>query len=70
MDHGRAELRLTQKVDESLDVLNRVQALGIDYTELTETLQREGVAAFAQSFDNLLIELAAKSREDILESAD
>jgi transaldolase len=70
MDHGRAELRLTQEVDQSLDVLNRVQALGIDYPEVTETLQREGVTAFAQSFDYLLKDLAAKSREAILEPAD
>ncbi len=36
----------------------------------TETLQREGVTTFAQSFDNLLKGLVAKSREAIPESAD
>jgi transaldolase len=66
-DHGHAEPRLIQNFDEALNVLNRVQALRIDYVELTETLQREGVTAFAQAFANLLYDLEAKIQKSISE---
>ncbi len=62
-DHGRAAIRLTKDVDNALEVMEQVEALGINYTELTETLQAEGVAAFANSFDSLLKNLEARSSQ-------
>ncbi len=64
-DHGVAEPRLTQNVDAALATMDAVAALGIDYTELTETLQAQGVKAFADAFADLLDNLAAK-RESLL----
>ncbi len=64
-DHGIAEPRLTQNVDTALATMDAVAALGIDYTELTETLQAQGVKAFANAFTDLLDNLAAK-RESLL----
>ncbi|GAB4437411.1 MAG: hypothetical protein Fur0044_34310 [Anaerolineae bacterium] len=60
--HGRAEARLTQAVDEALEIMARIEALGIDYNTLTETLQTEGVTAFAEAFAALLKTLAAKQQ--------
>jgi len=51
-DHGVAEVRLPQGIDEALSQLEQVKALGISYTDLTETLQTKGVASFAASFDD------------------
>jgi len=62
-DHGVAEVRLTRNVEEALAVMERVASLGVDYAELTATLQREGVAAFAKSFDALLQNLEIKRKE-------
>ncbi|HEX9441075.1 MAG TPA: transaldolase family protein, partial [Roseiflexaceae bacterium] len=67
-DHGRAEARLTQGVDEALGLLAQLEALGVDYTALTERLQVEGVESFATSFEALLSNLAARSREILLVS--
>ncbi len=64
-DHGVAEPRLTQNVDAALAEMDAIAALGIDYIELTETLQAQGVAAFAKAFEALLANLAAK-REQLL----
>jgi transaldolase len=62
-DHGQAETTLTKEVDEALETMAKVEALGISYTELTETLQTEGVAAFVKSFEDLLTNLEAKRKE-------
>lgn len=62
-DHGQAALTLTQDVDEALAVIDQIKMLGVDYSALTETLQAEGVAAFAKSFESLLSSLEAKRKE-------
>jgi len=64
-DHGQAEARLTQNVDEALASMEQIKALGISYTELTDTLQTEGVESFAKAFESLLASLASK-REAML----
>ena len=38
-------------------------AAGVDFGDVTDTLEREGVDAFAQSFDDALATLAAKARD-------
>lgn len=62
-DHGIAEPRLTQDVDAALATMDAVAALGIDYTELTETLQKQGVEAFAKAFEDLLANLDEKRKK-------
>lgn len=62
-DHGRAKVSLTRDVDEALNVLSQVKALGVDYTALTERLQSDGVDAFKASFDLLLEDLLRKSKD-------
>ncbi len=64
-DHGRAEARLTQAADEAEAVMAQVAALGISYNDLTQTLQTQGVKAFADAFKALLANLAEK-REKLL----
>ena len=62
-DHGSAAARLTEGVDQALEVLEQVKAIGVDYERLTEKLQVDGVDAFVKSFDALMSVLAAKSKE-------
>ena len=59
-DHGVAEVRLTQGIDEARATLDQLQMLGIDYHDLTEILQTDGVNAFAKSFKDLLKTLETK----------
>jgi transaldolase len=54
-DHG--EVRgdtVTQAVDEAHALLEQLEQVGVDYDDVTETLELEGVQKFAASFDELL----------------
>ena len=62
-DHGRVALTLEQGLDEAEEVFRRVAEAGVDYDDVTETLEREGVEKFADSFTELLDGIRAKSGE-------
>jgi transaldolase len=59
-DHGMAEAKLEQDLDDARDVLKRLEDAGIDYDDVVETLEREGVQKFADSFKELLDGVAEK----------
>jgi transaldolase len=59
-DHGRAKASLEQGLDEAQRVLDGIHELGIDLDEVTEQLQRDGIKAFSDSYDQLLQTLATK----------
>ncbi len=61
-DHGKAAPTLDQGLEEAIDVQHRLAALGIVLYPITETLQDEGVQAFADSYDKLLATLDEKCR--------
>jgi transaldolase len=62
-DHGRAAPTLEQGLDEAEGVFDRLAAAGIDYDDVTDTLEREGVQKFADSFAELLEGIQAKAGE-------
>jgi transaldolase len=62
-DHGRVELTLERGIDEAEEVFRRVAEAGVDYDDVTATLEREGVEKFSDSFAELLDGIRAKSGE-------
>jgi len=62
-DHGRVALTLEQGLAEAKEVLGRIAEAGVDYDDVTATLEREGVEKFADSFAELLDGIRAKSGE-------
>ncbi len=63
-DHG--EVRgdtVTEKVGEARKLLDELAKVGVDYDDVTETLELEGVQKFADSFDELLDEVRVKRGE-------
>jgi transaldolase len=62
-DHGRVEDKLAQGVDEAHAALGALARVGVDYDDVTDTLEREGVEKFSDSFRELLDGIAAKQRE-------
>jgi transaldolase len=62
-DHGRVALTLPQDLDEANEVFRRVAEAGVDYDDVTDTLEREGVEKFSDSFAELLDGIRAKSGE-------
>ena len=59
-DHGVVRDTLTEGVDEARALLAALAEVGVDYDDVVETLEREGVEKFAQSFSELLAGLEAK----------
>jgi transaldolase len=63
-DHGLIDPdALTRGVDEAAAQVENLAKLGIDFDDITAELQREGVVAFSESFDDLLQALDAKISE-------
>jgi transaldolase len=62
-DHGRVELALTQDVDAARKLFEDLAGVGIDYDDVTDTLEREGVQKFSDSFEELLDGIKAKRGE-------
>jgi transaldolase len=59
-DHGQAIPAVTTGVEQAAAALQQLKAHGIDIEAVTTQLKREGVAAFAKSFDGLLAALDGK----------
>jgi transaldolase len=62
-DHGRVARTLDEGLDEAHRVLEQLERVGVDYDDVTATLEREGVDKFAQSFEELLDGVRAKRGE-------
>ena len=62
-DHGTVALTLEDGVDEARRLLDELAAAGIDYDDVTDTLEEEGVQKFADSFEELLDGIRAKRGE-------
>jgi transaldolase len=59
-DHGRPQARLQAEVGEARKLLDELARAGVDYDDLTDTLEREGVQKFSASFEELIAALADK----------
>jgi transaldolase len=59
-DHGECRETLTEGVAEAQALLRELAAAGVDYDDVTDTLEREGVQKFSDSFASLLEGIDAK----------
>jgi transaldolase len=59
-DHGIVRDTLTEGVDDARTLLQQLAEAGIDYDDVTATLEAEGVQKFADSFRSLLEGIDAK----------
>jgi transaldolase len=59
-DHGEVALTLERSLDEARKLFRDLAASGVDYDDVTDTLEREGVQKFIDSFTELLEGIAAK----------
>ncbi|MHB1484216.1 MAG: transaldolase [Saccharofermentanales bacterium] len=53
-DHGSPALRIEEGVEEALEILDQLPALGIDIDKITQQLEDEGIENFNMMFDKLL----------------
>ena len=54
---------ITEGVDEARQVFTDLKASGVDFDDVTATIEREGVASFAKSFNDALATLEKKAKE-------
>jgi transaldolase len=59
-DHGNVALTLEEGIDEARQVFEQLAAAGIDYADVTDTLEREGVQKFIDSFTELFDGIESK----------
>jgi transaldolase len=59
-DHGTVERSIENRTDASSRILEQLVGVGINMRDVTKKLENEGVAAFTQSFDQLLATLQPK----------
>jgi transaldolase len=59
-DHGEPEPRLIAGLQDAERVFAELERVGVDYVDVTDTLEREGVDKFADSFSALMDALEAK----------
>jgi len=69
-DHGSPSLRLDDWIDGARAVFEALQRADVSYEDVTDTLEREGVEKFSDSFAQLLASLEGKlqsltSRESV-----
>jgi transaldolase len=69
IDHTDVENRLELDTQASHLALEQLANYGIDFAEVTERLQEQGVDAFARSFQSMLDSIRSK-RDQILEVSD
>jgi transaldolase len=60
LDHGNVRDSLEEDVDGARRTLKAFGEAGIDYDDVVETLEREGVEKFAKSFQQLFADVEAK----------
>ncbi|MBI5350002.1 MAG: bifunctional transaldolase/phosoglucose isomerase [Chloroflexi bacterium] len=65
-DHGKAEITLTQNVQEASDFMDTLAEAGVNMTEVTQKLEDDGVAAFFKSFDSLLKVIEVRRQAEIV----
>jgi len=59
-EHGEVALTLEKDLDEAHRLFDQLAEAGVDYDDVTDTLEREGVEKFSDSFTELLDGIEAK----------
>jgi transaldolase len=62
-DHGNLARRVDEDVDEAIRVWEELVVVGVDLDDVADKLERDGVASFEKSFDELIDALQAKATE-------
>ena len=61
-DHGKARDALPGTAQAATDVMQQLERAGVDMVQVTKRLEEEGVAAFVDSYEQLLASIEAKRK--------
>ena len=62
-DHGSIEPKLTEGVEDAVKLLDDLREAGLDYEDVTDVLEKEGIQKFADPFNEMLDEIKNKGRQ-------
>ncbi len=62
-DHGNIQPALTDGIEDAVRLLDTLREAGLDYEEVTDVLEREGIQKFADPFNEMLDEIKNKGRQ-------
>ena len=62
-DHAEIRPTLEEGVEEAVELLGRLREAGMDYEDVTDTLEQQGIEKFAEPFDEMLEEIENKGRQ-------
>jgi transaldolase len=68
LDHGTVADTLTRDLDQARDTLARFEEAGVQYSDVVQALEVQGVLRFSDSFQQLLEGIAAK-RDELLHAS-
>ena len=63
MDHAEIRPTLEEGVEEAKRTLERLREAGLDYEDVTDTLEQEGIQKFADPFNEMLDEIKNKGKQ-------
>jgi transaldolase len=63
MDHADIKPTLEENVEEAKQLLKRLREAGLDYEDVTDILEKEGIQKFADPFNEMLEEISNKSAQ-------
>jgi transaldolase len=63
MDHAEIRPTLEEDVEEAKELLKQLREAGLDYEDVTDVLEQEGIQKFADPFHELLEEIKNKGRQ-------
>jgi transaldolase len=63
MDYGEIRPTLEEGIDEAKDLFGRLREAGMDYEDVTDALEQQGIEKFTQPFDEMLEEIRNKSKQ-------
>jgi transaldolase len=69
-DHGKVAPTLQRGLDEAQRLLGQLAEVGIDYKNVVETLEADGIEKFSDAFSKLLARLETKKQELMVEAGD
>jgi transaldolase len=63
MDHAEIRSTLEEDVEEAKKLLTQLREVGLDYEDVTDVLEQEGIRKFAEPFNELLEEIESKGKQ-------
>jgi len=62
-DHAEIRPTLEEGIEEAVELLGRLREAGMDYEDVTDTLEQQGIEKFAEPFNEMLEEIENKGRQ-------